>query len=325
MNYKLKAALTLLAAIFVFILLCPTLASAEEGTPCPADPVNMFISYGADIVCAIDLPGVTDLFRFNGTAGERIEIETLGTGYPCIELIGVASACAFRSNQNWIDTVLPSTQEYTIRISDQVNGTGTYTLFLERTVPNSPNARQTTYGQYVTDSFPIAGDLDEFFFTASATDVLDLTTLGGSTTYPCFTIYAPDGTTTWNACAFRSHSNELRTPPLPLSGNYTILVYDQINTVGGYTVIPQCIAGVCNVTQIPDLSGYLTLRGAPLANQLVGIVSPSPGGDQITTTDMNGYYQFLQVPPGTFTVYAPISGAKNAASANSVHSDKERQ
>ena len=42
----------------------------------------MFIAYGADILCGIDQPGNSDLFRFNGTAGERIKIETLGRAAP---------------------------------------------------------------------------------------------------------------------------------------------------------------------------------------------------------------------------------------------------
>ena len=80
----------------------------------------------------------------------------------------------------------------------------------------------------------------------------------------------------------------------------------------------ECLGGPCPVIQIPDLAGYLMLRGAPLANQLVGISSPNPGGDQTTTTDQNGYYQFLKAPGGNFTVYAPISAHDNAASADSV-------
>ncbi len=324
MNYKLKAALTLLAAILVFSLFSPTLASAEEGTPCPADPVNMFIAYGADILCAIDLPGTSDLFRFNGTAGERIKIETLGTSSPCIELVGITTACDYVT-QNWIDTVLPTTQQYTIRVYDGRLSTGTYSLFLERTVPHSPDAREQTYGQNDADTFGLAGDLDEFFFTASVGDVVDITTAQRTLVLPVSRCLLQTRKLPGTPVILRYHAFEIRTPPLTLAGTYTILLHDGNNLAADYRVVLECILGVCVQVQIPDLSGYLTLRGAPLANQLVGIVSPSPGGDQVTTTDMNGYYQFLQVPPGTFTVYAPISGAKNAASANSVHSDKEQQ
>ncbi len=130
-----------------------------------------------------------------------------------------------------MDVVLTKTQEYTIRVYDRADGTGTFSLFLERTVPPSPNARQETYGQNLTDQFALAGDLDEFFFIASAGDVVDITTIGG-TTYPCFTLFAPDAKTTWTACGAGSHVNELRTQALTLAGIYTIFLYDRLRALG---------------------------------------------------------------------------------------------
>ncbi len=66
-----------------------------------------------------------------------------------------------------------------------------------------------------------------------------------------------------------------------------------------YTLEASCLLGSVAQRPIPDLAGYLLLGGTPLANQLVGIVSPSPGGDKTTTTDQNGYFQFVNVPKGT--------------------------
>ena len=238
------------AVLLVFSLFSPTLASAEEGTPCPADPVNMFIGYGADILCSIDFPGTSDLFRFNGTAGERIMIETLGTSSPCIELVGITTTCDSRYSQFWIDTVLPTTQQYTIRVYDGRLTTGTYSLFLERTVPHSPDAREQTYGQNDADTFGLAGDLDEFFFTASVGDVVDITTVSGPGS-PCITLFAPDAKTTWNACDPRYHAFEIRTPPLTLAGTYTILLHDGNNLAADYRVVLECITGACVQVQIP--------------------------------------------------------------------------
>jgi len=319
MNYKTRIAITI--AIFCFSIFWCGLASATEGQQCPQDPVNMFIAYGADILCGIDQQGISDLFRFNGSAGERITIEVLGTSRECIELVGITTACA-NSSQNWIDTVLPTTQQYTIRVYDGNNSTDTYSLFLERTVPYNPDASEETYGQDLSGQFDLKGDLDEFFFTASANDLIDILALSTNGGRPCMTLYAPDAKTTWNACA-NSGSNDIR-QTLPLAGNYTIFLYDGNNAASNYRVTLECLTGPCVVVQVPDLSGYLTLRGAPLKNQLVGIVSPAPGGDQTTTTDQNGYYQFLMVPNGTFTVYAPITGEANAASAASVQASPDR-
>lgn len=312
-------ALTLTLGVCLFF---PAAASAQKGMPCPADPVNEFIMYGNLILCSIDEPGISDLYRFNGIAGQRIEIiASSGTTNPCIELVGVTSACNEYANRNWIDIVLTVTQEYTIRIYDySSSGTGSYELDLESVVPPSPNARQTAYGGYLTDQINPAGDIEPVFsFTASVGDVVDILA-ASQTTNPCITLYAPDAKTTWNTCNEYANSNEIRTKALTVAGTYTILVYDYSpNGTGAYSINLNCLGGPCIVTPIPDLSGYLILRGTPLANQLVGIVSPNPGGGQTTTTDQNGYYQFLQVPNGPFTVYAPIRGSVNAASADSVH------
>ncbi len=94
MKTKINFAIVALMLTLGVSLLFPIVARAQEGQQCGPDPVNMFIAYGADIVCAIDQPGTSDLFRFDGTAGERIEIEDIGlTGYPCIELVGVTQRC----------------------------------------------------------------------------------------------------------------------------------------------------------------------------------------------------------------------------------------
>jgi hypothetical protein len=260
----------------------------------------MFIAYGADVLCSIDQVGNSDLFRFDGTAGERIQIEVLGTAYPCMELVGVTTACS-GAHQHWIDTVLTVTQEYTIRVYDYYLDTGTFSLFLEREVPHNPDARQETYGQNLPGQFDLAGDLDEFFFTASAGDVVDLLVTSTSI-YPCFQLFAPDGTTTGSACS-GAHTHEFRTPALPLAGNYTIFLYDYYNDVGGYRVVLNCITGTCNVTPIPDVSGYITLRGAPLPHAGVSLTQPGSPSPQLAITDSNGYYQFLHIISGqTFNV-----------------------
>jgi hypothetical protein len=303
-----KPAILALALTLGVCLFVPSMARADEGQQCPSDPVDMFISYGADIICAIDQPGNSDLFRFDGTAGERIKIYTVGTSSPCIELVGVTTACDSRYSQFSIDTVLPKTQEYTIRVFDGRLGTGTFNLFLERTVPQSPNARQITYGQNLADKFGLAGDLDEFFFTASVGDLVDITTVSGSGS-PCIALYAPDAKTAWSACDSRYHNFELR-QALTLAGNYTILIFDPNSSTADYTVTLKCLAGPCVVTQIPDVSGYITLRGTPLSGTGVSLAQPGAPGPQLTSTDMNGYYQFLHIISGQpFTVFVkgPVS------------------
>ena len=329
MKSQMKPAIVALTLTLGLCLLFPSVARAQEGKPCDPEPTDMFIGYGDLITCAIDVAGDVDIFRFNGIAGQRIEIvASSGVTYPCIELVGVTSACGNYATRNWIDTVLTKTQEYTIRVYDwSSSGAGTYTLDLESVVPPSPNARQTTYGKYLTDQINPAGDLDVFFFTASVGDVVDITA-NSTSTYPCIALYAPDAKTVGSlrlttATAMRSG------PALPLAGTYTILVYDCSNSAGGYTLDLECLSGPCPVTQIPDVSGYITLRGTPLAGAGVSLTQPGAPGPQLTMTDGNGYYQFLHIISGqTFNVLIhgpasddsskPVSGGAASAGPGEV-------
>ena len=322
MKTKMNLAIVALALTLGVCLLVPSVARAGEGQQCPGDPVNMFIAYGADILCSIDVTGNSDLFRFDGTAGERIKIEVLGTAYPCFELVGVASACS-GGHQTWLDVVLPKTQEYTIRVYDNALDTGNFTLYLEREVPYNPDARQEAYGQNLTDQFDLAGDLDEFFFTASAGDLVDILT-SSTSGYPCFTLFAPDAKTTWSACS-GGHSTQLNNVSLPQAGNYTIFLYDNANSVAPYRVVLTCVTGPCVVQQIPDVSGYVSLRGAPLPGVGVSLTQPGAPGPQLTMTDSNGYYQFLHIISGQqFNVFIHASTnqaasvSEDAASADTV-------
>ena len=69
------------------------------------------------------------------------------------------------------------------------------------------------------------------------------------------------------------------------------------------------------VLQVPDVSGYIYLKGAPLAGRGVSLTQTGAPGPQLTTTDNTGYYQFLQIIPGeTFNVF--ISGPATAKDAS---------
>jgi len=318
-----KGALVALVLTLGTCLLFSTVARAQEGQPCGSDPVNMFIGYGDLITCSLDQQGIVDIYRFNGTAGQRIElVAASGVTYPCIELVGVTTVC--NGYRPWIDTVLTVTQEYTIRVYDYYsNGTGSYTLDLESVVPPSPNSREMVYGNYLTDQINPAGDLDVFFFTASVGDYVDIIADAGAT-YPCIELFAPDAKTVWGPVC-NGYRPEIRTT-LPLAGNYTLLVYDYYsNGSGTYSLNLDCLSGPCVLVTIPDVSGYVTLQGTPLAGTGVSLTQPGAQGPQLTRTDNNGYYQFLHIISGQpFNVLIHGQGdldkpaSANGASANAV-------
>src|ERR1035438_9354663 len=232
--------------------------ASGQGMPCTGQPDEP-IQYGDIITCSITAPGATDTFTFNGTAGERVEIVTSSGSYaPCIELVGVGTACG-HNLQAWIDTVLTQTRQYTIEAYDYFgNGTLNYTLALQRVVPPSPAATQTTYGQDLPGQINPLGDIVPYYFTASLLDVVQVTIASGSYA-PCVFLYAPDGTTTWNGCGHNLR-NGITTSPLTLAGNYSILVYDYFpNDTLSYNLNLQCLGGTCAVTIIPDVAGYIIL------------------------------------------------------------------
>ena len=326
MKAKMNHVIMTLVLTLGICLLFPIVASAQEGIPCTPDPVDMFIGYGNLITCSLDQPGIVDIYRFNGTAGQRIEIvASSGVTWACIELVGVTTACAYGTNRNWIDTVLSATQEYTIRVYDYGSGTGSYELDLESVVPPSPNARQTAYDQYLTDQINPAGDLDVLFFTASVGDVVDIV-VNSETTWACVALYAPDTHSSWNACAYGTGRNEITTSPLTVAGTYSMLIYDYSATgYGAYSVNLDCLSGPCVVTPISDIAGYLILRGTPLAGVGVSLTQPGSPFPQLTRTDNNGYYQFLHIIAGqAFNILIHDStnlgeaGSADAASANTV-------
>jgi len=320
MKTKLKSTIVALTLTLAVCLLFPIGARAQ-GTPCTGQP-NEPISYGNIITCSIAAPGDSQTFVFNGTTGERIEVAiSSGTNYPCVELVGVATACG-SGDRNWIDTVLTQTRQYTIRTYDyHPSGTLNYTLALQRAVPPSPSATQITYGNNLPGQINPYGDLVPYFFTASVGDVVDVAVVSGSN-YPCIVLYAPDAQTTWGACGLGDR-NEIRTNPLTLAGNYTILVYDyHPSGVLSYNLDLECLGGPCVVIPIPDVSGYATFQGAPLVRAGVSLTQPGAPSPQLTRTDNNGYYQFLHIIAGqTYNVLihgqgtlgAPASGDTNSA------------
>jgi hypothetical protein len=300
MKAKMKSAIALWAPTLAVCLLFCTAARAQ-GMPCTGQP-NEPISYGNIITCSIAAPGDSQTFVFNGTTGERIEVAISSpSNFPCIQLVGVTTACG-AGERNWIDTVLTQTRQYTILTYDYyASGTLNYTLALQRAVPPSPSATQITYGNNLPGQINPYGDLAPYFFTASVGDIVDVTVVSGSN-FPCIVLYAPDGTTTWNACG-AGERNVITTNPLTLAGNYTILVYDYYPSGAlSYNLDLECLGGPCVVTPIPDVSGYISLQGAPLANRGVTLIQP---GEHLkfTMTDNNGYYQFLHAVAGkTFNV-----------------------
>jgi len=342
MNYKTRIAIALV--VLGLSIFCGSAALAQ-GTNCPPEPTqNTPIYDGQTYIgsnCNLYSPGDVDSFIFDAVSGETYHLALGINGAApvniCMALYdpnfkSVFSQCTSINYPNYqnsvvLEKMLATTGTYTVVVTEASSGTIAYALSLERLYPFSPDAQQIMLSALTAANINPITNSNEFTFGTATTGEYEVsaTVPNNATQNICLRVYQPNGTQIQNdACTSINYPNYRNTVQVTYTPSQSGLSMAFLYVAGNdgtqtYTIEASCLLGQCPKDPIPDLAGYLLLNGVPLANQLVGIVSPNPGGDQTTTTDANGYYQFQQVPNGTYTVYAPISGQVNDASAESVH------
>jgi len=166
-------------ALWVFgALAFAELARAETAASCEVEPTDMTISYGALIDCDIDIVGDTDVFRFQGSAGELVVAQgtMLGFADSEIELFDpdgalVDSDSGFRVAQ--VRVTLAKSGTYTLlmkeRDDDEISS---FTLALERISPPSPGSPRMIIGTETTAGIDAQGDLDLYNFEAASAEAV---------------------------------------------------------------------------------------------------------------------------------------------------------
>jgi len=347
MNYKGKIAIAL--ALFCLSILCCGAALAQ-GTNCPPEPAQNTPIYDGQVYigsnCNLYSPNDIDSFTFDASSGETYHLALGINGAApvniCMALYdpnfkSIFSGCTSVGFPNYqysvvLDKMLATTGTYTVIATESSSGTISYALALERLYPFAPDAQQIALATLTNGAINPITDTNEFTFVSATTGVEEVsaTVPSNATQNICLRVYQPNGTPVQGdvctSIGFPNYINTIQVTFTPTQNGMSMAFLYVAGNDGTqtYTLEATCKLGTCGTGMIPDLAGYLLLRGVPLANQLVGIVSPNPGGDQTTTTDVNGYYQFLKVPNGTFTVYAPITGQVNDASAESIHASPDR-
>ena len=146
------------------------------GLPCTPEPTNMDILFGDVILCQIDPIGDSDLFLFEGNAGDRIllRVSQRSGGTPFFDLrhpngdrltTGSGSSIAQR------EVTLTQNGTHTIIMTENGgNQTLAYTLDLDRIVPPSPTARSLSFGVPLDDAIDPIGDTDLFLFEGNVGD-----------------------------------------------------------------------------------------------------------------------------------------------------------
>jgi len=283
--YRVSAVLSVVLGVLLYL---PSLGKAAvEGIPCTPKPTDMIINYGDLVNCQIDAIGRIDVFRFSGAAGDTVRGQTSklgGAGFPSLEVHrpdGTLIFCNAFGN-----CPLNQTGTHTILVSELGNNqTVDYALALERIAPPSDTAQPIQHGQLISDEINGVGDIDLFFFGGEAGDTVRVQTskLGGAG-FPSLEVFRPDGTLIF--------CNAFGDCLLNQTGIHTILVSELGNNqTVEYSVTLECLSGVCPPVVVPDVSGCIKLKGAPLPNSSVVLMQTNEL-DQTTITDANGCYKF---------------------------------
>lgn len=193
------------------MLVCSREAQAQpEGQPCEAEPTDQLIAYGDHIYpCQIDVDGDSDLYRFQGSAGEDVTIRVTDqagqTSTPSclLELIGPTGgpiASVADSARCEIRTTLDVSGLFTVRVTEYGNNqVMTYAAELDRLVPPSTTAVSINPGDTITGgTIDPRGDSDLYIFNGVSGDTISLrlTDQAGPTSHPSclLELYRPDGT-----------------------------------------------------------------------------------------------------------------------------------
>jgi len=252
---------SLAVLLFVYLALVgiPTPAHADvEGIPCAAEPTDETIQYGDLITCDISPKGDSDLFRFQGTAGEHMFATSgrpSGGVSPCLQLIRpsggapFASSCTLAGSAFTVAGVLDETGLWTIAVSDGGNNNiGPYTLVLDRLSPASPAAEPLDYGATITGEINPIGDADLFLIGGGLGSTISIQTAKVSgTVRPCIFLYDPDGALVASDChTVPAGSSFAITATIVTPGAHTVYIADRANNeLGTYSLTIQCLAGTC--------------------------------------------------------------------------------
>ncbi|MBN2099421.1 MAG: hypothetical protein JW753_07480 [Dehalococcoidia bacterium] len=226
------------------------------------------IGFGQIVSTSIALYAEMDSYTFTVSAGDAVLVRMADSTslYPEIRLYGPDGTLlqnVYNSSLAEISQSLVTAGQYTLLAGDD-NGyyTGNYGLFVQRT--NNPgNATPFTFGQTVTTSIALYGEMDSYTFTANAGDDV-LVRIGepAGSIYPEIRLYGPDGTLLQTV--YSSSLAEI-SQSLPTTGLYTVLAgdYNGYHT-GNYGLFVQRTNNPGNTTPFTlgqTISGSLTLYG----------------------------------------------------------------
>ena len=255
-----KANLPTLTLAFGVALLGAASAQAQpEGQPCAPEPTDQLVAYGDHVSpCAIDQDGDSDLFRFQGVAGEVVSVRVTdqlgGSLTPACSLellrpVGTLVTSISSNTMCEIRTTLDASGLFIARVSENNNDSlMTYALEIDRLAPFSTTAASINPGAIVIGArIDPDGDADLFVFNGVNGDVVSLraTDQAGGSGIPAISLelFRPDGTL---AASAAGNTSAIIDTTLDQTGAFTLRVTENNNdSLMTYNVEYQCLVGSC--------------------------------------------------------------------------------
>ena len=323
MNAKTRSTIVALTLTLAVCLLFPSAALAQ-GTNCPPEPAQGTPIADGEVYigsnCNLYSPGDVDSFTFDASSGQTYHLALGINGASpvniCMTLydpneMNIFSGCTSVGYPRYqysvpLDKMLTTTGAYTIVITETSTGTISYALALERFYPFAPNAQQINLATQIPGDINPITDSNEFTFASATTgtEEVSATLPSNASSNICLRVYQPNGTPVQgDVCTSIGYPRYIYTiqvdfTPTQTGTSMAFLYVAGNDGTATYTLEVSCLLGACGMSSIPDVSGYAIFQGAPLV--LGGVTLGQPGTPilQFTTTDSNGYYQFLHIISG---------------------------
>jgi len=217
------------------------------------------ITCGETLTGTIAVPGEQDTYTFSGRVGEGVAIAVVGASAlgAIAELHapnGQRLALSGFANSRFTFAPLPATGDYTIVVfDDNRTDVGSYNLNLQFTVGGACGASPIFCGVERAGTIDAAAEQDHFRFNALAGEGVAIAVVGNGDLGAVAELYAPNGQ---RVVLSPFANSRFTSPPLPLDGEYVILVFDDTRTdTGSYFINLQFTAGGATCAASPIACG----------------------------------------------------------------------
>lgn len=197
------------------------------------------IAYGQIVTSTISPMGDQDEYVFNGTAGHRVTayLNNQTSFWFSLRLTKPDGSFWICGPQNgdcqYDNQTLPSTGVYTLTVDANTEGTGLYSISLNRL---DGDAQPITFNQSISSTISPLGDQDTFVFNGSAGQRITVYLANQASYQDAFSLRLtkPDNAS-W-LCDFAYGDCQIDNVTLPVTGVYTLTVDGNNASSGAYTL-----------------------------------------------------------------------------------------